>query len=127
SFISRSTDDLTLLFINFRARDLHVELRARKLRKTELTIESVRISGHQRESPQPLQIRMIHNLPHKQPCQTPPSMRFQNEYIGQISESCKVRNNPRKSDLMTFVINAEAERILDCFSDHVDRNSFSPV
>src|SRR5258708_35332206 len=86
------------------------------------------IECRQSPTPQPLQLRMLHDAFQQQFAQSLTAMRFQHEYVGDVGEGSKIADYPRKAHLnATAVINANAYRQLDLPHPNHPRNPFGPI
>ena len=69
----------------------------------------MRIAGRKAETPQSLQVRMAHHTFHQPDPEPFAAEFFENIHIAQIGIGRTVGDNPRKSDLLLTVEQAEAE------------------
>src|SRR2546430_681482 len=91
----------------------HPPVRLFDRRKPKLLVKSVGIARGQHPPAQSLQIRMPYNALHQPSGEPTAAMRRKNENVRQIRERCPVRNNAGKSNLLSAVVNAEADGILN--------------
>jgi len=71
---------------------------------------------------------MLHDALHHPLAQPVSAMRFEHEYIAEISDGCEIADDASKADLpCSSMINAEAQRMLDRAGDNISRNSLRPI
>jgi hypothetical protein len=71
---------------------------------------------------------MLHDALHHPLAKPVSAVRLEHEHIAKISNRREIADNTSKADLLSrFMINPEAQRMLDRSGDNVSRNSFRPI
>src|SRR5277367_6675520 len=70
---------------------------------------------------------MLHDAFHHPFAQSATPERFEHEYIPDVSVGRTVRDDARKSYLLSICVQAEAQRVLDGTGDNLARDAFGPI
>jgi len=106
--------------------NLHVSIRVLGRPEAEAFVQTVRVSCHQLETPQSLQVGMRHHRLDEPLAEALAPMALEDVDVAQIGVGRAIGHHTGEPDLLALVEHAEAQRVPDRFRDQFFRDALGP-